>query len=162
MRQILKAIESIIWEARIIVVVAVLASVISGLILFIYGSMDVVDLFKHFWSAIKGKSGWNKSSLQLIGVVASVSTIYLSAGLVYVLGIALYELFIGQMDSTSGFLKTGSLEELKDKVIKFVHIILVILFFRFALTINYNSAQNLMYLSIGIALIAGSVYLTKR
>ena len=61
MKQILKTIEYLIWESRIIALLGVIAGAVSGIILFVYGSLEILDLFQGFWQALTGKAQFIKS-----------------------------------------------------------------------------------------------------
>jgi uncharacterized membrane protein YqhA len=52
------------------------------------------------------------------------------------------------------------LDQLKEKIAKVVIMVLIVTFFKHAINFKYDEMINLLYLSIGILLIAISIYLT--
>lgn len=168
MKQLLKTIEYIIWESRIIALLGVIASAVSAIILFVYGSLEILDLFRGFWDAILGKSQFIKSQTYLLTKIITAVIFYLAAMFMYVLSAGIQVLFIGKFESPDNdpnagrILQIQSMDHLKDRLINIIHVNLVVIFFKYALTMDYVSVLNLVYLSIGIVLIAGSVYLSSR
>jgi len=167
MKQILKTIEYLIWESKIIALLAVISSAVSAIILFVYGSLEILDLFQGFWQALTGKAQFVKSHIYLMTKIINAVVLYLVATLMYVMTAGMQSLFIGKMEAATDpnagrILQIQSMEQFKERMIGTIHIILVVLFFRFALTMDYINVLNLVYLSVGIVLIAGSVYLTNK
>jgi len=167
MKQILKTIEYLIWESKIIALLAVIASAVSGIILFVYGSLEILDLFKEFWQALTGKMSFAKSHIYLMSKILNAVELYLVATLMYVMTGGMQALFIGKMESADDpnagrVLQITSMDQFKDRMINVIHVILVVLFFRIALGMDFVNVLNLVYLSIGIVLISGSAYLAAR
>ena len=53
-------------------------------------------------------------------------------------------------------------DDLKDRLAKVIFLILIVTYFEYALRGTYDTAQDLLYLAVGIALVAGSIWLTNR
>jgi len=168
MKQILKTLEMIIFESRMIAILAVVASAVSAVILFVYGSLEILDLFKGFWQALTGKGEFMKSHSYLISKIINAVVLYLVGTLMYVMAAGMQALYIGKLETGSNDANAGrilqiqSLEQFKERMISVIHIILVVLFFRFSLSMDYVAILNLVYLAVGIVLIAGSVYLSNK
>lgn len=156
----------IIMESRWIALVGVIASAVSAIIVFVYGSVEILNLFQDFWKSLTGKTEFHRSQAYLMGKIISTVVYFLTAMLMYVFSAGLHSLFIGKLESAdpnSGrILQIQSLDHMKERVINLIHMILVVIFFKFALTMEFSNALNLLYLSIGILLIAGSLYLSAR
>jgi uncharacterized membrane protein YqhA len=79
----------------------------------------------------------------------------------------LYELFISKIDAIEAspvatrLLLIRSLDDLKDRLAKVVFLILIVRYFQYALDATIDAPIDLLYLAIGIALVAVSLYLTK-
>jgi len=84
--------------------------------------------------------------------------------LIFALG--LYELFISKIDVADNGNVAGnvlvihSLDDLKSRLAKVILMILIVKFFENAISLTYNDALSLLYLSAGIALIGLALYLT--
>jgi uncharacterized membrane protein YqhA len=93
---------------------------------------------------------------------------YLIGTVFLIFGIGLYELFISKIDvaekdeTSSRVLIIHDLDQLKEKIAKVVIMVLIVTFFKYAVNIDYSEMINLLYLSIGILLIAVSIYLTHK
>jgi uncharacterized membrane protein YqhA len=86
--------------------------------------------------------------------------------LIFALG--LYELFVSRIDMAEGsefaerLLLIRSLDDLKDRLAKVVLLILVVKFFEFALRLRVEHAIDLLWLGLGIALVAAAVAITQK
>ena len=93
---------------------------------------------------------------------------YLIGTVFLIFGIGLYELFISKIDiaendeTSSKVLIIHDLDALKEKIAKVVIMVLIVTFFKYAINFHYGEMINLLYLSIGILLIAVSIYLTHK
>jgi uncharacterized membrane protein YqhA len=80
----------------------------------------------------------------------------------------LYELFVSRIDAAERsefaprLLLIRSIDDLKSRLAKVVFLILVVRYFEYALQSQVTTPLDLLYLAIGIALIALSLYLTNR
>lgn len=168
MKQILKTIETLIWESRIIALLAVIACAVSAIILFVYGSIEILDLFKGFWLALTGKGAFYRSHTYLVSKVVAAVNLYLFATLMFVVSAGMQSLFIGRNEASAAdpnaakIMQIQSLDHLKERIISLVHVILVVIFFKYSLSMNYTSVLTLLYLAGGIVLIAASVFLASR
>jgi len=94
--------------------------------------------------------------------------LYLIATVLLIFGVGLYELFISRIDiiekeeKSSGILKVHTLDELKEKLLKVIHVVLVVYFFKYAIKFEYNKIEDLFYLALSILMIAVSFYFTKQ
>ena len=104
-------------------------------------------------------------------VVAHVAEIvdgYLFATILIIFALGLYELFISKIDAIENspvaprLLLIRSLDDLKERLAKVVFLILIVRYFEYALESTPSTPLDLLYLAIGIALIAIALYLTKE
>lgn len=97
-------------------------------------------------------------------IVKSLDGFFICA-LLLIVAFDLYELFIGKIEAAetsevgARLLKITSLEELKERVVKLVILILVIEFFQRLLRLSYDSALEIFYLAAAILLVSGGTYL---
>jgi uncharacterized membrane protein YqhA len=77
-------------------------------------------------------------------------------------------LFVGKIDQAEGsefasrLLLIRSLDDLKDRLANMILLILIVKFFQQALNTKFSSALEVLYLSIGVVLIAAALYLSGR
>jgi len=104
----------------------------------------------------------------IVARVAEIVDGYLFAAIMIIFGLGLYELFIKRIssvqhdESTSHILFVRDVDELKERLAKLVFLILLVRYFEYALDQPINSTLDLLYLAIGIALVALSIFLTAR
>jgi uncharacterized membrane protein YqhA len=161
-----KFIERILWQSRFMVFFAVVSAIISALIMIILGCVEVTKVVAemiHISSSPEGFEGFSKSS---VSHLVSAIDDYLIGTVFLIFGIGLYELFISKIDvaendeTSSRVLIIHDLDQLKEKIAKVVIMVLIVTFFKHAINFKYDEMINLLYLSIGILLIAVSIYLT--
>ena len=160
--------EWILWESRIFIILAVVASIISAIVLTVIGTLDIYYSLKIVIGSITDKAVFAKMYTKMLGSVVSAMDLYLISTVLLIFGIGLYELFISRIpqiegDNKSGaILKIHSLDELKEKLLKVIHVVLVVYFFKYAIKLEYKNILDLLYLAIAILLIAASIYLTNK
>lgn len=171
MKMLEKLFEYFLWQSRLVVVVAVLASVLVSFGVFYFTTVDTIVLLSHLTDyANHGLTTEQRASLRL-GLVAEVVAIidgYLLAAIMLILAFGLYELFISKIDASentefaSRLLLIRSFDDLKDRLARVVLLILIVKFFQLALRMKYTETQDLLFLAGGILLIGGALYLTQH
>jgi uncharacterized membrane protein YqhA len=163
--------ERWLWNSRLAVVVAVVASLIVALVMLYVATVDVVYLLaKVAHYASPALAGDERARLHgsIVAQVAAIVDGYLFAAIMIIFGIGMYELFIGKieaaerLDGGSNVLAVRDLDDMKERLAKVVFLILVVRYFEYALDQPVGSSLDLLYLAIGIGLIALSIFLTAR
>ncbi len=159
--------EGFLWNSRLVTLVAVIASLILSLIMFFIATIDVVTVIGE---ALRYPSLATEAREHLhVSIVASVAEIvdgYLFATILIIFALGIYELFISKIDAIESsaiarrVLLVRSLDDLKERLAKVVFLILIVRYFQYALDTPIGVPLDLLYLAIGIALIAVSLYLT--
>ena len=157
--------ENILYYSRYFAFIAVIGAILSSFILFIQG----------FGLIIKGLVGffedpYEKYEILFEKLVSSVD-VFLFALVLIIFGVGVYELFIANVDpenkpaeSRPTWLKISSDDDLKSSLGKVILMVLIVSFFKHVLEITAEmwSPLALLYLAIGILLIAGALYLTHK
>ena len=157
--------EDILYYSRYFAFVAVVGAILSSFILFIQG----------FGLIIKGLVGffrdpYAKYELLFEQLVSSVD-VFLFALVLIIFGVGVYELFIANVDpedkpaaTRPTWLKISSVDDLKSSLGKVILMVLIVSFFKHVLEIDAERWDPiaLLYLAIGILLIAGALYLTHK
>jgi len=161
--------ERILWSSRLVVLVAVVASLIAGFAIFFISTVDVVQLLGKIAvytdPAMSDKARDTLRSGILAHIVDAVDG-YLLATVMLIFAMGLYELFISKIDAVETselaerVLLIKNLDDLKDRLAKVVLLMLVVKFFQYALDLKYENPLELLYLAIGILLIAAALYLS--
>ncbi len=162
--------EGALWNSRFLVIIAVVMSLLTSVVMFILASADTLHLIGHVpalldpvVTAAERKANYDET----IGSIAGIIDGFLFATILLIFALGLYELFVSKIDAAessefaSRIMLIRSLDDLKDRLAKVVFLILIVKYFEYALEQPIHSMTDLLYLAIGIALIAVSLYLTK-
>jgi len=161
--------EKMLWGSRLIVLVAIMASLVCGFGMFAMATVDTIK-FTHkvliYFSQLDDKELEDMSNTLVTGCVKVIDR-YLLATIMLIFGFGLYELFISRIDaaenskSASKILVIQNLDDLKDRLSKLVLLILIVKYFQNTLS-NASSAIDLLYFALGIFLIGVSLYFSHK
>ncbi len=162
--------ERVLWQSRLLVVVAVAASAFLALGAFYMATVDVVvllgNLAPYASPALDPEARGALREATVAGIVKAVDG-YLIAAIVLIFGLGLYELFVNKIDAVQDanravprLVQIASLDDLKDRIAKLVLLVLIIEFFQYALKLKYTSPLDLLYLAVGVLFIGGALYLS--
>ena len=169
MKALERIFESLLWDSRLIVIVAVITSLITSLAMFYIATADAYFMISHLGDYISsGLSQEARSAMRATTVTHVVEIVdgYLLATILLIFSLGLYELFIGkiekaeQSETSSSVLLIHSLDDLKNRLAKVILMILIVKFFEHAIAMKFNDALDLLFLAGGIALIGVALYLT--
>lgn len=161
--------EKALWESRLVVYTAVVASLLTSFAMFYVATVDAFYMLSHLYEyASPGLSIEARSELRSSTVTHVVEIVdgYLLATVLLIFALGLYELFIGKIDSAQGekvssnVLVIYSLDDLKNRLAKVILMILIVKFFEHAIRMTFVDPVSLLYLAGGIALIGLALYLT--
>jgi uncharacterized membrane protein YqhA len=157
--------EAILFGTRFITFLAVLGSVCASIVLFIMSTIQVVKGIIFFVNVVGSEDHKNLENMVAL-FVASVDG-YLFAMILLIFSLGIYELFINKIDVVSqnkdsrpNWLIITSIDDLKSSLGKVILMILIVSFFEYSLNIHYESVKDLLFLGIGILLIAAALFLT--
>ncbi len=159
--------EKLLWQSRLVVLVAVVASLVVAFAMFYVSTLDVWTLLGHILhyhdSTVDARAGVRSA---IVAHVVEVVDGYLLATIMLIFALGLYELFISRIEIAEGselasrLLLIRSLDDLKDRLAKVVLLILVVKFFAYALRAKFEKPLDLLYLALGTALVAGAIKLS--
>ena len=158
--------ESTLWNLRYVVILAVILSVLASITLFIIGSWDIMHsiIFQNPLT----NDGINNNNDLLFKIISSID-MFLIGIVLLIFGFGVYELFISEIDIakekfSDSTLKISTLDQLKNKIIKVVIIVLIVKFFEkiLKLTPNFNTPQDLLLLSVSILAICLGFFLINK
>jgi uncharacterized membrane protein YqhA len=170
MKSLERTFERALWQSRLLVVVAVIASAFLALGAFYMATVDVVvllgNLLPYASPTLDPTARETLREATVAGIVKAVDG-YLIAAIVLIFALGLYELFINKIDTIREAARTvprlvqvASLDDLKDRIAKLILLVLIIEFFQYALKLKYTSPLDLLYLAIGVLFIGGALYLS--
>jgi uncharacterized membrane protein YqhA len=169
MNRMEKAIEGLLWNSRLIVIVAVVSSLAAGIAMFFLASVDTWYLISHlgdYVSSTLSPAGRGELRASLITHVVEIIDGFLLATVLLIFALGLYELFISKIDAAetsenaNNVLMINSLDDLKTRLAKVVLMILIVKFFEHALSMKFLTSLDMLYFAGGIALIGLALYLS--
>jgi len=151
------------------VLVAVIASLLLSLLLFVITATDVVGLLSHASDYLVAPIE-DRKVLKIEMVAHTVGAIdgFLLATILLIFALGLYELFISDIDEakksgqSAKVLVINSLDDLKSKLAKVILMILVVTFFEVSLSMSFTSALDLVYFSLGILMVSLALYFGSK
>lgn len=158
--------ERLLWSSRLVVIVAVVASVLVAFALFYVTTVDVIGVAGKVVAYTPGAPQTDYARAEIIRIVVEVVDGYLLGAIMLIFALGLYELFVSRIEAAEGsefasrLLLIRNLDDLKDRLAKVVLLILVVKFFAYALRAEFKSPLDLLYLALGTALVAGAIKLS--
>jgi uncharacterized membrane protein YqhA len=171
MKRIERGFEWLLWNSRFVVVVAVIASVVTGFALIYLSTVDVVYLVAHLAPYASGSLGEEaRAHLRADTITHIVEVVdgYLLALVMLIFGLGMYELFISDMDVarasqiSSRILVIENLDDLKNRLAKVILMILIVRLFEHAVKMEVKTVLDLLYLSGAIALVGLALFLSHK
>ena len=158
--------EKSLWNTRFIVLISVILSIISSIVLFILGGWDILQAIIHNNPMFNENVHTNN---ELLFKIISSIDLFLIGIVLLIFGFGVYELFISEINFAKGkfsesTLKINSLDQLKNKIIKVIIIVLIVKFFEKVLKLshNFNSPNDLILFSLSILSICIGYYLLNK
>jgi len=159
--------ESLLWNTRFFVLLAVIFSMLGGIALFIVASVDIYGVVGEVIHTYMNGLHPEKFHEIIVGGLIGAIDLYLMAVVMFIFGFGLYELFISEIDVAKGqgaskILEIHSLDELKDKLGKVIVMVLVVNFFQRVLFTNYDGALDLVYFAASILALSVALYFLHK
>lgn len=159
--------EKVLWSTRYTVILAVIFSVLGSVSLFMLGSYEImVTLFSKLPNLLMGKT--HDHSELLYKLITAVD-LYLIGVVLLIFGFGIYELFISKIDiarrdEAVTILEIENLEELKNKIIKVIIMVLIVSFFERILKISssFTTPIDMAYFALSILGLSLGVYFIRK
>ena len=158
--------EKLLWSVRYITILSVILSIIAAFTLIILGSWDIIEAVI-FYNPLFDESISNNNDL-LFKIISAID-LFLIGIVLLIFGFGIYELFVSEIDFanakfTESTLKIRDLDQLKNKIIKVVIIVLIVKFFEKVLKFSENFAtpMDILYFGLSILSICIGYYLINR
>tara|TARA_B110000090_G_scaffold15201_1_gene15257 strand:+ start:530 stop:1024 length:495 start_codon:yes stop_codon:yes gene_type:complete len=158
--------EKILWNARYITILSVVLSIVSSFTLLVIGSWEIIEAVI-FYNPLFDESITNNNDL-LFKIISAID-LFLIGIVLLIFGFGIYELFVSDIDFTNSkfnesTLKIKDLDQLKNKIIKVIIIVLIVKFFEKILKFseNFKDPIDILYFSLSILSICLGYYLINR
>ncbi len=158
--------EKFLWNFRYITILAVILSILSAFTLIIIGSWDIIEAVI-FYNPLFDTS--ISSNNELLFKLISAIDLFLIGIVLLIFGFGIYELFVSEIDFANAkfsesTLKIRDLDQLKNKIIKVIIIVLIVKFFEKVLKFseNFTTPMDILYFGLSILSICVGYYLINR
>jgi uncharacterized membrane protein YqhA len=158
--------EKILWNARYITILSVVLSIVSSFTLLVIGSWEIIEAVI-FYNPLFDESITTNNDL-LFKIISAID-LFLIGIVLLIFGFGIYELFVSDIDFTNSkfnesTLKIKDLDQLKNKIIKVIIIVLIVKFFEKILKFseNFKDPIDILYFSLSILSICFGYYLINR
>lgn len=158
--------EKGLWNLRYVVILSVILSILASISLFVIGSWDIV--YSIFYQNPLFSSEITNNNDLLFKIISSID-LFLIGIVLLIFGFGVYELFISEIDFAkdkfvNSTLKINSLDQLKNKIIKVIIIVLIVKFFEKILKLapSFDTSIDILYFGISILSICIGYYLINR
>ena len=155
--------ERALWNVRIIVILGVIFSALAAVVLFLAGSIEIYHILVGF---VQHGGSLDKAEI-LKGIIGAVD--YYLIGLVLIIfSFGIYELFISEIDiaraegGIGSILDIDNLDDLKNKIIKVIIMVLIVTFFERILSMDFANSTDMLAMAVSICLICVGVYFLGR
>jgi uncharacterized membrane protein YqhA len=164
-----KIFETLLWNTRFAVLVAVIASLLAAFAMFYLASVDTYFMLSHLGDYISPELiGEARADFRASTITHVVEIIdgYLLATVLLIFSLGLYELFISKIDQAeasetqNSVLAVNSLDDLKTRLGRVILMILIVNFFEHAISMEFHQPLDLLILAGGIVLIGATLYLS--
>ncbi len=159
-------VETSLWTVRFLAIVPVVFGIFSVIVLFVLGSLEISQVLGEYTNIFTGNKVSEESVAKIMSKVIGGIDLYLIGIVLLIFSFGIYELFISKIDIAREtdelqILEVKSLDQLKDKILKVVVVVLVVSFFKRVMEIQINTVIEVLYLAIAILLISVSGYLLR-
>ena len=137
---------------RYIIIVAVLATLIAATAQILFGTVETYVVIRDVFS--KGEFTSKVAKTLLLSFI-EITDIFLLATVLYIVALGLYELFIDHQVPVPGWLEIRTLDDLKDKLIGVVIVVIGVGFLGQFTT--WNGETNLLVSGGGAALVIAAL-----
>ena len=158
--------EKFLWNFRYITILAVILSIFSAFTLIVIASWDIIEAVI-FYNPLFDAS--ITSNNELLFKLISAIDLFLIGIVLLIFGFGIYELFVSEIDFanskfTESTLKIRDLDQLKNKIIKVIIIVLIVKFFEKVLKFseNFTTPMDILYFGLSILSICLGYYLINR
>lgn len=156
--------EGLLWNSRLIVILAVVFGTFSAIVLFVCGSLEILSTLINSVDLTHLHVAHTEI---LIGIIGAVD-FYLIGMVLLIFSFGIYELFISKIDIARqggifhNILEISNLDDLKNKIIKVIIMVLIVSFFQRVLALQMLSGTDMLFMALSIAAICIGVFFLQK
>ncbi|MDW5378593.1 YqhA family protein [Halomonas sp. HP20-15] len=155
--------ERFLWGSRFLVMAAVIPSLLGAFVLFIIGTLDILEIVSDTVAYYLLGVGPDIHETVVPSIVIAVD-IYLVAIVLLVFGLGVYRLFVSPIEQAENYaprhpFNVESFDQLKDKIARVVILAVIIEFFRAVVDIRFQTPLEAIYLALSVLALSVAIYL---
>ena len=140
--------RQILAGSRYLIIIAVIGSFLASISVLVYGGLTVVGIMvETFTHGVFTPAGERQLAVECIELI----DLFLLGTILYIIALGLYDLFIDDSLPTPKWLVISSLDDLKEKLIGVIIVLLAVSFLSFVVTWDGN--VNIVALGIAVGLV---------
>ena len=148
-------VRRILASSRFFILVAVISSFFASATAMVYGGLATIDLI---WTTFRGGE-YSEKGVKLLSVgLVTMIDLFLLGTVLYIIAVGLYELFIDAGLPMPAWLRITTLDDLKERLLGVVAVLLAVTFLGSAVT--WDGTSDILALGIAIGLVLGVVSAT--
>jgi uncharacterized membrane protein YqhA len=145
-------INRLIASARYLILIAVVATLIAATALLVFGAVETIVVIADVAVKLDFSS---KTAKALLVSFIEIVDVFLLATVLYIIAIGLYELFINDGIVVPAWLEINTLDDLKDKLIAVVIVVLGVAFL--GQFVSWDGQSNLLVSGGGAAMVIAAL-----
>ncbi|WP_133489649.1 YqhA family protein [Aliiroseovarius marinus] len=144
--------STLLGASRFMVILAVIGALLAATTLIVYGLLETVQLILN---TIQGGEVTRKIAKSLALEFIEIIDLFLLGTVFYIVAIGLYELFISTNVKLPSWLTINNLDDLKNKLIAVVVVVLGVLFL--GQVVSWDGERDLLGYGAAVALVIGAL-----
>lgn len=144
--------KKLLGSSRLLILLAVAGTFLAATALLVYGAVEIVVLVTKTISATEVSA---KGAKVLALACIEIVDLFLLGTVFYIVALGLYELFIDDTLTLPHWLEIHNLDDLKNKLLGVVVVVLAVLFL--GQVVSWNGERDLLGFGAGIAMVIASL-----
>jgi uncharacterized membrane protein YqhA len=150
-----RVVRRILASSRYFIVVAVVGSFVASAAALVYGGLSTLRVVTQAYGAgVFDEKGAKLLAVELVTII----DLFLLGTVLYIVAVGLYELFVDPGLPMPGWLRISTLDDLKERLLGVVVVLLAVTFLGSAVTWDGNT--NILAFGLAVGLVLGVVSLT--
>lgn len=142
----------LISSTRYLIIIAVVSTLLAATVLLLYGAWETLVILR---GVVLADGTGPKGAKGLILAFIELTDVFLLATVLYVIAVGLFELFVDDRLDLPTWLEIHDLNDLKDKLIGVIVVVLGVLFL--GQVVTWDGQRDLMGYGVGIALVIAAL-----
>jgi uncharacterized membrane protein YqhA len=145
-------IKKVLGHSRFLILIAVVGAFFAATALLLYGASELAAFL---WQTVASGEVTQKGAKALALACIEVVDLFLLGTVFYIVALGLYELFIDETLELPHWLEIHNLDDLKNKLVGVVVVVLAVLFL--GQVVTWNGERDLLHFGAAIAMVIAAL-----